>query len=153
MSTETGRTSQFGWWQIVALIGLATTTTACAMAQPPVPSTDPAFRHTVEQTIDQYLASHPEIVERALKTLEAKRQAEERDRITASVSRQQEDLLHDPSSPVSGNPAGTVTVVEFFDYRCRYCKQAADAVTKLQQDVPNVRIVLRTSLFWVTRLT
>ncbi len=117
MRTATGWTARLGWWQIVALIGLTTTTMAAAPAKSAISSTDPAFQHAVEQTVDRYLAAHPEVVERALKTLEAKRQAEERDRSTAAVSDRQEDLLHDPASPVSGNPAGTVTVVEFFDYR------------------------------------
>ena len=117
MRTATGWTARLGLWQIVALIGLTTTTMAAAPAKSAISSTDPAFQHAVEQTVDRYLAAHPEVVERALKTLEAKRQAEERDRSTAAVSDRQEDLLHDPASPVSGNPAGTVTVVEFFDYR------------------------------------
>jgi protein-disulfide isomerase len=52
-------------------------------------------------------------------------------------------LLNDPNSPVSGNLNGDVTVVEFFDYRCGYCKRVAPAVTQLQQDDPNVRVVYK----------
>ena len=55
----------------------------------------------------------------------------------------QNDLLNDPSSPVSGNPKGDVTLVEFFDYRCGFCKRAADAVTQLQKDDPRVRVVYK----------
>src|SRR6202011_6264372 len=39
-----------------------------------------------------------------------------------SSSVRADDLLHDPNSPVLGNPRGAVTVVEFFDYRCPYCR-------------------------------
>ncbi|MDP3595960.1 MAG: DsbA family protein, partial [Nitrospirota bacterium] len=53
------------------------------------------------------------------------------------------DLLHDPASPVSGNPAGEVTLVEFFDYRCGYCKRVAGAVTQLQQDDARVKVVYK----------
>ena len=55
----------------------------------------------------------------------------------------QEELLRDPASPVSGNLNGDVTVIEFFDYRCGYCKRVASAVTQLQQDDPGVRVVYK----------
>ncbi|MGZ9190337.1 MAG: DsbA family protein, partial [Nitrospira sp.] len=49
----------------------------------------------------------------------------------------------DPTSPVSGNPSGDITVVEFFDYRCGYCKRVAGAVTQLQKDDSRVRVVYK----------
>jgi protein-disulfide isomerase len=75
--------------------------------------------------------------------LEAKRQEDEKARQKAAIATRQNDLLHDPSSPVSGNPNGSVTVVEFFDYRCGYCKRAAGAVTQLQKDDARVRVVYK----------
>ena len=97
----------------------------------------------MEHAIDRYLNAHPEVIARALNTLEVKRQTEERDRIKTAMANQQQELLHDPSSPVSGNPTGAVTVVEFFDYQCGYCKQVAGAVTQLQRDISDVRIVYK----------
>lgn len=55
----------------------------------------------------------------------------------------QEELLRDPASPVSGNLNSDVTVIEFFDYRCGYCKRVANAVTQLQRDDPGVRVVYK----------
>ena len=52
-------------------------------------------------------------------------------------------MLRDPESPVHGNPSGDVTVVEFFDYRCRYCKAVAGSVTQLLKDDPKVRLVYK----------
>jgi protein-disulfide isomerase len=52
-------------------------------------------------------------------------------------------LLQDPASPVSGNVNGDVTVIEFFDYRCEYCKRVASAVTQLQKEEPGVRVVYK----------
>lgn len=115
-------------------------TAACATT---VPSTDPIGQAAIEHAIDRYLNSHPEVVARALNTLEIKRQTEERDRIKTAMANQQQELLHDPSSPISGNPTGAVTVVEFFDYQCGYCKQVAGAVTQLQRDIADVRIVYK----------
>jgi protein-disulfide isomerase len=93
--------------------------------------------------IEQYIRSHPEVIEQSLQALEAKRQEEEKQRAKTAIGTRQNDLLHDPTSPVSGNPAGDVTIVEFFDYRCGYCKRAAGAVTQLQKEDARVRIVYK----------
>ena len=104
---------------------------------------DPAFQQAVEQVVEQYLRTHPEVIEQSLRILQAKRQAEERERSRQVIATKQAELLNDPNSPVSGNPDGDVTVVEFFDYRCGYCKRVAGTVTQLQQDDPNVRVVYK----------
>lgn len=97
----------------------------------------------LDQAIEQYIRSHPEVIEQALQSLEATRQEEERLRVRQAVVTHQEELLRDPASPISGNLNGDVTVIEFFDYRCGYCKRAASAVTQLQQDDPGVRVVYK----------
>ena len=104
---------------------------------------DPAARQSMEQVIEQYIRSHPEVIEQSLQALEAKREAEEKERQKAAVSKHQKELLNDPASPVSGNPSGDVTVVEFFDYRCGYCKKAAGAVTQLQKEDRRVRVIYK----------
>ena len=52
-------------------------------------------------------------------------------------------LTHDPDQPVLGNPDGDVTLVEFFDYLCPYCRKAAPAIRKLVADDGNIRLVLK----------
>lgn len=107
------------------------------------PSLDPAARQSMEQMIEQYIRSHPEVIEQSLQALEAKREAEEKERQKVAVSKHQKELLNDPASPVSGNPSGDITVVEFFDYRCGYCKKAAGAVTQLQKEDRRVRVIYK----------
>jgi protein-disulfide isomerase len=97
----------------------------------------------VEQVVEQYIRAHPEVIEQTLQALQVKREAEERERVRKLIATKQAELLNDPNSPVSGKLDGDVTVVEFFDYRCGYCKRVAGAVTQLQQDDPNVRIVYK----------
>jgi len=109
----------------------------------PIPPTDPLARQAMEQMIEQYIRTHPEVIEQSLQALETRRQEDERQRSKTALATRQNDLLQDPSSPVSGNPAGEVTLVEFFDYRCGYCKRAAGAVTQLQKDDARVRIVYK----------
>jgi protein-disulfide isomerase len=109
----------------------------------PADSADPAPTQIMEQTIERYIRAHPEVIEQSLQSLEARRLEDERQHSKMALATRQSDLLQDPSSPVSGNPAGEVTLVEFFDYRCGYCKRAAGAVTQLQKDDARVRVVYK----------
>ena len=97
----------------------------------------------LDQVIEQYIRSHPEVIEQALQSLEVKRQRDGKLRVRQVIATHQEELLRDPASPVSGNLNGDVTVIEFFDYRCGYCKRVANAVTQLQKDDPGVRVVYK----------
>lgn len=65
---------------------------------------------------------------------------DERDAISALVGA---DLLQDAASPVLGNPAGDATVVEFFDYRCPYCKVMAPRITALIAKDAGLRLVMK----------
>lgn len=114
-----------------------------AFGQSTTSTTDPEWRQSIEQVIESYIRSHPELIEQARQALETKRQEEEQLRIKQVVVLHQNELLDDPSSPVSGDPSGDVTVVEFFDYRCGFCKRVAESVTRLQKDDPRVRIVYK----------
>jgi protein-disulfide isomerase len=97
----------------------------------------------MEQVIEDYIRTHPEVIEQSLQSLENRRAEEEQQRQKTAIAARQQDLLHDPASPVSGNLSGDVTVVEFFDYRCGFCKRAAAAVSQLQQGDARVRVVYK----------
>lgn len=130
--------------QLAAALSLATLLVTVPFgARAGEPTIDPANRQSMEQLIEQYIKTHPEVIEQSLQALEAKREAEEKERQKMAVSKHQKELLNDPASPVSGNPSGDITVVEFFDYRCGYCKRAAGAVTQLQKDDSRVRVVYK----------
>ena len=123
----------------VAMISL-TATIGCA--GPATPSHQ-ANQQSMDHMIERYIQTHPEVIEQSLQALEAKREAEEKMRQKAALASKQNELLNDPGSPISGNLAGNVTLVEFFDYRCGFCKRAAGAVTQLQQEDPRVRVVYK----------
>ncbi len=106
------------------------------------PSSIPA-QPALDQAIEQYIRSHPEVIVQSLQSYEVKRQEDEAVRVRQAIATHQEELLRDPASPVSGNLNGDVTVIEFFDYRCGYCKRVASAVTQLQKDEPGVRVVYK----------
>lgn len=97
----------------------------------------------IEQIVRDYLLRNPEVLVEALTLYEQRRaEAEEQRRLTA-VSDRKEELENDPASPVAGNPDGDVVVVEFFDYRCPYCRRAADTLETAMKADGNVRVVFK----------
>ena len=97
----------------------------------------------IEQIVRDYLLRNPEVLVEALTLYEQRRaEAEERQRQTAVTDRQNE-LENDPDSPVAGNLEGDVVVVEFFDYRCPYCRRSADSLEAAMKADGNVRVVFK----------
>lgn len=128
----------------ILLIGLTgTLLISSRLAAEESPYANPAWQQAVEQAIESYIRSHPELIEQTLQALETKRQAEQQARVKDVIVARQADLLNDPNSPFSGDAKGDVTIVEFFDYRCGFCKRAAGAVTQLQKDDPRVRVIYK----------
>jgi protein-disulfide isomerase len=127
----------------LAQISLAVLLVGCASRTDSTTTSSAPGEQPLDTAIEQYIRSHPEVIEQSLQALEAKREAEEKTRQKAALAKRQQDLLNDPSSPVSGNPNGDVTIVEFFDYRCGFCKRAAGAVTQIQKDDPRVRVIYK----------
>jgi protein-disulfide isomerase len=100
-------------------------------------------REQVEQIIHDYLLKHPEVLFEALDAADAKNRRSEQERTRAAIAAKRDELLNDPGSPSGGNPKGDATVVEFFDYRCPYCKQVQPSINALLRDDPNLRIVYK----------
>lgn len=95
----------------------------------------------VERIVRDYLLENPEVIEEAIDVLRARQQEERRKRVEAAIAENGEALRSHPLSPVSGNAGGDVTVVEFFDYRCGFCKRALSAMEALLEEDKNVRVV------------
>jgi protein-disulfide isomerase len=100
-------------------------------------------REATEEIIRDYLLKNPEVIEQALGILEERQRQAARQQSLKAVTAHQEELLGDPGSPIGGNPRGSVTVVEFFDYRCPHCKHVAPEVKRLAQEDRDVRIVYK----------
>jgi protein-disulfide isomerase len=90
-----------------------------------------------------YLLKHPEIIEEAMQALRERQAAEAAAKTAQALQEHRDALLADPMSPVGGNPDGQVTVVEFFDYNCPYCRAAGPMVTELLQGNADVRFVYK----------
>ena len=109
----------------------------------PAAALEPASRRELEGIVRDYLLKNPETIAEALRGLQLRQQVEEQQRTRQTVVAKQEGLLRDPDSPVAGNPGGDVTVVEFFDYRCGYCRAVAGTVAQLVSGDPGVRLVYK----------
>src|SRR5450432_448647 len=107
------------------LLALLLLTTLAPAQDPPKSKAD------VEQIVREYLLKHPEIVVEAVSKYQENQRNDEKKKAQQSISSNQKQLLADPASPVAGSTApDAVTVVEFFDYRCGYCKRMAPTMAK-----------------------
>ena len=97
----------------------------------------------IETLIGEYLRAHPEIILESVRAMQEREQAMQQQRQREGLTTRRGEIENDPTSPVVGNPQGDVTVVEFFDYRCGYCKAVLPAVQRLLKDDPKVRYVMK----------
>ena len=98
---------------------------------------------TLNPMIESYLMSDPKILQRMSVALDTTMQAEEREQATTAIASMQAAIFNDPDQVVLGNPDGDVTLVEFFDYNCGYCRAALPDMAALLAEDPNLRIVLK----------
>jgi protein-disulfide isomerase len=94
------------------------------------------------QIVRDYLLANPEILLEVSQALEAKQQAERAERAKASIGPNRGKLERDGRDHVL-NPGGDITVVQFFDYNCGYCKVIAPEILEMARTRPNVRFVFK----------
>jgi len=111
----------------------------------PAPAAEftPEQKKAIEAIIRDYLANNPEMLLDALQAAEDKLKSESKDKATQALSARRREVLEDPESPVGGNPKGDVSLVEFFDYRCPYCKQVEPALEALLGQDKQLRFVYK----------
>ncbi|MDE1900724.1 MAG: DsbA family protein [Alphaproteobacteria bacterium] len=113
-------------------------------ADAPAPAFTDAQRAEIESIVKDYLTKeHPEVLAEGLQNLQKQEQDSADAKSKSAVNDAKARVFDDPNSPVGGNPKGDVTVVEFFDYQCPYCKASHKAVTELLKDDKNVRFIYK----------
>ena len=112
--------------------------TACAQQ-----SSKPMTKTEIEAIVKQYIMEHPEVLVDSVRQMQAREQAKQEQKNKDALSVKQKDIYEDPTSPASKTAsAGQVTMVEFFDYRCGYCKKVYPTLQKLMAE-NDVRIVFK----------
>jgi len=103
----------------------------------------PQQKSAIDQMIHDYLMSHPDVVVDALKAAQQKSDAEAAERARRVIADMHQQLFDNPDDLIAGNPKGDATIVEFFDYRCPYCKQIEPTLDALLREDPKLRIVYK----------
>ncbi len=119
-----------------ALLGAA----GIAFASLPATALD---RPEVEKIIKEYLIQNPEVLRDAMIELQKREAAAEATARAQAVKANQKLIYESPRGVVVGNPKGDVTIVEFFDYNCGYCKRALDDMMTIMKDDPKIKFVLK----------
>lgn len=103
-----------------------------------------AQRAEIESIIKTYLVEkNPEILPQVVKVLQTREQAENESKTKSALSKLKDRIYNDPTSPVSGNPKGSLTVVEFFDYQCGYCKLAEAAIENVLAADKDIKFIYK----------
>ena len=104
---------------------------------------NPAQKQAFEALVRDYILQNPEIILESLSLMEARQKVEKEQAIRAALVSQRAALERDSGDPVVGNPDGDVTIVEFFDYQCTYCKSVMGPLMELVARDGNIRLVLK----------
>jgi len=102
-----------------------------------------AERDAFRAEVRAYLLENPEVLMEALEVLQARADAAEGKQDLDLVAAHQDKLMQDGASWVGGNPDGDVTIVEFTDYRCGYCRKAFAEIEELVKSDGNIRFVVK----------
>jgi protein-disulfide isomerase len=100
-------------------------------------------RQAIEAIIHEYLTQNPDVLIEALRAAEEKANRDADAKAVVVLKDRRDEVFNDPASPVGGNPEGDVTIVEFFDYRCPYCKQVQPSLQKLLDQDRKLRFVYK----------
>ncbi|MCC6948740.1 MAG: DsbA family protein [Bradyrhizobiaceae bacterium] len=109
----------------------------------PAAAISPAERSEVEKIIKEYLLQNPEVLRDAMIELQRRQQAAEAQERADAVKSNRALIFDSPRGVVIGNPKGDVTIVEFFDYNCGYCKRALSDMDVLLKADPQLKFVMK----------
>ncbi|MPL74815.1 protein-disulfide isomerase [Rhodobacter sp. 140A] len=95
------------------------------------------------EAVKDYLMQNPEVLVEAINVLEERQQAAAVENDKTLVDTNAKDIFEDGFSWIGGNPQGDVTIVEFMDYKCTYCKKAFPEVEDLLKKDGNIRLIVK----------
>lgn len=130
---------------VIAAIILALSPMA-AMAED-APASSATFTEDQKKALDSmmhdYMMNNPQVIMDSVEKFRQNQEAAEGQALNDKIKEKGEAIYRDPNSPVAGNKDGDVTLVEFFDYNCGYCKQAYKDIEKLVEEDKKLRVVFK----------
>jgi protein-disulfide isomerase len=103
----------------------------------------PEQKAAIEQILKDYIMAHPEIVQDALLEMDKRQKEAENAAVKTALKTEAKALYDAKAGTVVGNPDGDVTLIEFFDYNCPYCRKAMTTLDALIKADPKLKILLR----------
>lgn len=104
---------------------------------------DDFSKEEIEKIVHEYIMENPEIISDAIYVLQERAEAQKAEQESAALKDMSDMLFANPVDPVGGNAEGTITLVEFFDYNCGYCKRSSPVLEQLVKDNPNLKVVFK----------
>jgi protein-disulfide isomerase len=134
----------------LALLMLAASLPGLARAADPAPATSspasaftPAQRSEIVSIVREALKSDPSILRDAISAVQADESARDAAEAKRAIASRQKDLLSNAGDPEAGSPHGDVTVVEFYDPRCPYCRRMLPGIEALLKKDHGIRLVYK----------
>jgi protein-disulfide isomerase len=128
---------------VLARLSLAALAIAFTAASPARAELTAAQRAEFEGVIKEYLLKHPELIDEVTAKQAANRAAAETERRKGAFVTHASAIYSSPRQVTLGNPDGEVTLVEFFDYNCGFCKKALPNMLELIKAYPQLKVVLK----------
>lgn len=100
-------------------------------------------KNEIRNTVREFLSENPQVVVEALEKIQSQQQRSEGQRRQNAVTARADQLFNSRSDPSVGDPKASVTIVEFFDYQCPYCRRMAEQLAELNEEDPDLRIVYK----------
>ena len=100
-------------------------------------------RKEIDKIVQSFIMKNPKVILDAVQQMQMHAKKSKESLVKNSLITYREKLINDPNSPTSGNPKGDVTIVEFFDYRCGYCKRVLPTLLKAVKEDGNIRIIYK----------
>lgn len=125
---------------VILSVGISAAVTSCGKKEPV--ATAPSATE-LGASIETYLKSNPSIIRETLELAARKEQEEAEKRIAENYKKNIDELHNIENSPYVGPKDAKITIVEFFDFNCGYCKRLAPALMKVLKDNPDVRFVFK----------
>jgi protein-disulfide isomerase len=129
--------------QTIAAAARASQPQIATPATPATPAPPTAEQAAIEKIVRDYLVSHPEVLEEASAELDKRKQLAEAEKARTEIKNHSDAIFNSPRQVTIGNTGGDVTLVEFFDYNCGYCKRALADLTTIMKDDGKLRVVLK----------
>ena len=103
----------------------------------------PQQQDEIGKIVHDYLIAHPEVLLEVSKELENRQQQADASKRDGALKSNAQEIFHSADDLVAGNPKGDVTMVEFFDYNCAWCKKGLPEVLSLIDEDKNLRLVMK----------